>query len=96
MKLEALGERCLIERIAKKFREADPAVVVGAGDDDCAVIDIEQGRDGNRYLVMTTDALHASTHFPPGITPFQMGWSAVAVNLSDIAAMGECYRHIFK
>jgi len=29
-----------------------------------------------------------SSHFPEGITPFQMGWSVVAVNLSDIAAMG--------
>jgi thiamine-monophosphate kinase len=88
MKLEDLGERGLIERIVKKFHVAQHAVVVGAGDDDCAVIDIEKGSGGNRYLVVTTDTLQASTHFPPGITPFQMGWSAVAVNLSDIAAMG--------
>ena len=88
MKLEDLGERGLIERIVKKFRKADPAVVVGAGDDDCAVIDIEEGSGGYKYLVVTTDTLQASTHFPQGITPFQMGWSAVAVNLSDIAAMG--------
>jgi thiamine-monophosphate kinase len=88
MKLEDLGERGLIERIVKKFHVAQHAVVVGAGDDDCAVIDIEKGSGGNRYLVVTTDTLQASTHFPPDITPFQMGWSAVAVNLSDIAAMG--------
>jgi thiamine-monophosphate kinase len=88
MKLEDLGERGLIERIVKKFHGAQHAVIVGAGDDDCAVIDIEKGSGDNQYLVMTTDTLQESTHFPPGITPFQMGWSTVAVNLSDIAAMG--------
>ena len=88
MKLEELGERRLIERIVKKFRGAQHAVIVGAGDDDCAVIDIDSAKNGYRYLVVTTDTLQESTHFPPGISPFQMGWSTVAVNLSDIAAMG--------
>jgi thiamine-monophosphate kinase len=88
MKLEELGERGLIERIVKKFSGAQHAVIVGAGDDDCAVIDIDSAKNGYRYLVMTTDTLQESTHFPPGISPFQMGWSTVAVNLSDIAAMG--------
>jgi thiamine monophosphate kinase len=32
--------------------------------------------------------LQESTHLPVGISPFQIGWSAVAVNLSNIAAMG--------
>jgi thiamine-monophosphate kinase len=88
MKLEDLGERGLVERIVKKFSGAQHAVIVGAGDDDCAVIDIDSAKNGYRYLVVTTDTLQESTHFPPGISPFQMGWSAVAVNLSDIAAMG--------
>ena len=88
MKIEELGERGLIERIIKKFRVDKELVTVGAGDDDCAVIDIEKGKGAYRYLVVTTDSLQQSTHFPPGITPFQMGWSAVTVNLSDIAAMG--------
>jgi len=39
-------------------------------------------------MLVTTDMLLKSSHFPEGITPFQMGWSVVAVNLSDIAAMG--------
>jgi len=88
MKIEELGERGLIERIIKKFQVDKELVTVGAGDDDCAVIDIEKGKGAYRYLVVTTDSLQQSTHFPPGITPFQMGWSAVTVNLSDIAAMG--------
>ena len=88
MKVEELGEIGLIERITKKFQVDKQLITVGAGEDDCAVIDIEKAKGGYRYLIVTTDALQESTHFPPGITPFQMGWSAVAVNLSDIAAMG--------
>jgi thiamine-monophosphate kinase len=88
MNLEELGERGLIERITKQFQVDKGLVPMGAGEDDCAVIDIEKAGEGHRYLVITTDMLLESRHFPPGITPFQMGWSAVAVNLSDIAAMG--------
>jgi thiamine-monophosphate kinase len=57
---------------------------VGPGKDDCAVIDI----DSSKLLVASTDMLHSTTDFPPGMTPQQMGWMSVAVNLSDIAAMG--------
>ena len=32
--------------------------------------------------------MQESTHLPKGISPFQIGWTAAAVNLSDIAAMG--------
>ncbi|MFB0532770.1 MAG: thiamine-monophosphate kinase, partial [Desulfatiglandales bacterium] len=88
MKIEDLGEIGLIERIVRGFRVDKQIVPVGAGEDDCAVIDIEKAKAGYKYLVITTDTLQESTHFPTGISPFQMGWSAVAVNLSDIAAMG--------
>ena len=88
MKLEELGERGLIARIVRSF-QVDPALVPeGAGEDDCAVIDLASVKNGYRYLLVTTDTLQESTHFPRGMTPFQKGWSAVAVNLSDIAAMG--------
>jgi thiamine-monophosphate kinase len=88
MKIEDLGEIGLIERIVKEFRADQQIVPAGAGEDDCAIIDIEKAKGGFKYLVVTTDTLQESTHFPSGISPFQMGWSAVAVNLSDIAAMG--------
>jgi thiamine-monophosphate kinase len=92
MKLEELGERGLIARIVRSF-QVDPALVSeGAGEDDCAVIDLASVKNGYRYLLVTTDTLQESTHFPRGMTPFQKGWSAVAVNLSDIAAMGLCHR----
>lgn len=90
LKIEDLGEIGLIERIVKGFHVDKKIVPVGAGEDDCAVIDIEKAKAGYKYkyLIVTTDTLQESTHFPAGISPFQMGWSAVAVNLSDIAAMG--------
>ncbi|RQW79868.1 MAG: thiamine-phosphate kinase [Methanothrix sp.] len=71
----AMGERDLIRRISE--------ILGGVENDDCAVIDA-----GDRYLVATTDMLHRQTDFPDIMNPWQMGWMAVAVNLSDIAAMG--------
>ncbi|MCK4397534.1 MAG: thiamine-phosphate kinase, partial [Methanophagales archaeon] len=90
MKIEELGETGLIERIVKNFRVNvnKQIVMVGAGEDDCAVIDIDKAKGGHKYLVVTTDTVQESTHFPAGISPFQIGWTSVAVNLSDIAAMG--------
>ncbi len=90
MNVEQLGENRLIERIVEKFRVNvnKQIVTVGAGEDDCAIIDIGKAEAGHKYLIVTTDMLQESTHFPVGISPFQIGWSAVAVNLSDIAAMG--------
>ena len=70
-----LGERELIRRISE--------ILGGVENDDCAVIDA-----GERFLVVTTDMLHRKTDFPDIMNPWQMGWMAVAVNLSDIAAMG--------
>ena len=58
-------------------------ILGGVENDDCAVIDA-----GDRYLVATTDMLHRDTDFPDIMNPWQMGWMSVAVNLSDIAAMG--------
>ena len=75
MSKEVLGERDLILRISE--------ILGGVENDDCAVIDA-----GERYLVVTTDMLHRKTDFPDIMSPWQMGWMSVAVNLSDIAAMG--------
>jgi thiamine-monophosphate kinase len=75
MSENVLGERELIRRISEILGDVE--------NDDCAVIDA-----GERYLVATTDMLHQKTDFPYIMNPWQMGWMAVAVNLSDIAAMG--------
>ncbi|MHC1585860.1 MAG: thiamine-phosphate kinase [Candidatus Syntropharchaeia archaeon] len=78
-----LQERELIDTICGRIPKRDERIVVGAGEDDCAVMDV-----GGRYLVLTTDMLHRSTDFPEEMSPYQMGWSVVSVNLSDIASMG--------
>jgi thiamine-monophosphate kinase len=51
--------------------------------DDCSVIPF-----GKTQLLLTTDMLHHKTDFPEGMDAYTIGWRAVAVSLSDIAAMG--------
>jgi thiamine-monophosphate kinase len=59
------------------------AVVAGVGDDG-AVIRPPEGRE----LVTVIDTMVAGTHFPASMSAADIGYRAVAVNLSDIAAMG--------
>jgi len=77
--LGGLGEREAI-KIIEHLIKSDAVVGIG---DDCAAIDI-----GNKYLLVTTDMMVTKTHIPKGMGPYDIGWSIVAVNLSDIAAMG--------
>lgn len=58
-------------------------VLLGIGD-DCAVVASTERQD----IVVTTDTLVAGVHFPFETSPRAIGHKAVAVNLSDIAAMG--------
>jgi len=77
--LGGLGEREAI-KIIEHLIKSDAVVGIG---DDCAAIDI-----GNRYLLVTTDMMVTKSHIPKGMGPYDVGWSLIAVNLSDIAAMG--------
>src|SRR4030065_2284325 len=77
--LGGLGEREAI-RIIERLSKTDSAFGIG---DDCAAIDL-----GDKYLLVTTDMMVTKTHMPKGMGPYDIGWSIVAVNLSDIAAMG--------
>lgn len=58
-------------------------VVLGIGD-DCALLQPPAGMQ----LAVTMDTLNVGVHFPPETAPFDIGWKALAVNLSDLAAMG--------
>lgn len=73
------------ELIERYFAGHDrgPGVVVGIGDDG-AVLRPDPGRE----LVTVVDAVVAGVHFPIDIGAADLGYRAVAVNLSDIAAMG--------
>lgn len=76
------GEFELIGSIKERFET--PQGVVGIGD-DCAVLRQHDGVE----TVVTTDMLVEDVHFRrKSSTPFDVGWKSVAVNLSDIAAMG--------
>jgi thiamine-monophosphate kinase len=78
-----MGEFSLIERIRQRAVNADPSVIMGIGD-DAAILMPTPGRE----LVMTTDTLNAGVHFEPGVDARLLGHKALAVNLSDLAAMG--------
>jgi thiamine-monophosphate kinase len=83
MKAEEIGERGLIQRVRRRVGPPAPGVSVGIGD-DAAVLTAARGS-----LVVTTDLVIESVHFRRRYaTPEDIGWKAMAVNLSDIAAMG--------
>jgi thiamine-monophosphate kinase len=84
MKIGEINERVLIQHIAQLLPGHEKNIVVGAGEDDCAVLDI----GGEDYLLVTTDMLHRKTDFPSQMSGWQIGWMSVAVNLSDIASKG--------
>ena len=69
--------------INKYFARPTPSAILGPGD-DCALVQPSPGKQ----LAVTTDMLVAGTHFLPDTNPKNLGWKALAVNLSDLAAMG--------
>jgi len=89
MKLAELGEFGLIERI----RQADVTSVarVGIGD-DCAAVEVPAGE----LLLTSSDLLLEGVHFRTDWTDYySLGCKAVAVNVSDVAAMGGTPQAIF-
>ena len=72
----------LISRIHSRARSR-PDVVLGIGD-DAALLQVPPGQQ----LVVTADTLNAGVHFPNTTAPADIGWKSLAVNLSDLAAMG--------
>ncbi len=84
MKVNEIHERALVARIAKLLSKDIQNVIIGAGEDDCAVLNVA----GEDYLLVTTDMLHRKTDFPPQMTGRQIGWMSAAVNLSDLASKG--------
>lgn len=82
LEISQLGEFGLIDRISRGFELKKASSVMGIGD-DAAVIDT-----GNDYMLVSTDMLVEGIHFDLAYVPVQhLGYKAVAVNVSDIAAM---------
>jgi thiamine-monophosphate kinase len=84
MRISDLTESELVARIQARLPPPPPWVVVGIGD-DAAVVEPEK----HRLEVLSTDALVEGVHFDRRFTPpSAIGHRALAVNLSDLAAMG--------
>ncbi|GBG14175.1 thiamine-monophosphate kinase [Novimethylophilus kurashikiensis] len=73
-------EFSLIERF---FTRPAPSATLGVGD-DAALFAVSPGME----LAVSTDMLVAGTHFFPDVDPRKLGWKTLAVNVSDLAAMG--------
>ena len=95
IKVSEIGEKCLIERIIEKSKscsiygfdnDIDLSNFATSIGDDSALTSVDIG--DNSYLVTSTDMLIQSSHFPKGMTYFQMGYKSVVVNVSDLASMG--------
>ena len=80
--LKSLGEFGLIDRLSRKFKHQAENTVLKIGD-DCAVY------SSSKNQLISSDALVENIHFKLStISPELLGQKAIAVNLSDIAAMG--------
>ncbi|MDR2187655.1 MAG: thiamine-phosphate kinase [Azonexus sp.] len=82
------SEFALIDRYFTRPASA-AGVILGIGD-DCALLQPTPGRQ----LAVTTDMLVEGTHFLPAGDPQNLGWKTLAVNLSDLAAMGATPRWV--
>jgi len=79
----ACSEFSLIEIYFTSRTSERNDVVLGIGD-DAAVMQLAE----NEQLVVTTDTMVAGVHFPESTTPYDIGYKLMAVNMSDLAAMG--------
>ena len=83
-----MNEFDVIRRISGSLPEAPPEVLVPIGD-DCAVLQL-----GGSTWAAAADMLVAGRHFKDWATPEDVGYKAVAVNVSDVAAMGAAPRFV--
>jgi len=79
----SIAEFELIQRYFASASGTADDVVLGIGD-DAALLQVPEGKQ----LVVTVDTLIEGVHFPPQTAAADIGWKALAVNLSDLAAMG--------
>ncbi len=84
-----LGEFGLIKHLSEKFENVQESTVKGIGD-DAAVID-----KGDHYEIISSDMLLEGVHFDLSYAPLpHLGFKAIAVNISDIAAMNGVPRQV--
>ncbi|TCP95127.1 thiamine-phosphate kinase [Cricetibacter osteomyelitidis] len=78
------GEFDIIQRYFMASNRPPRKDVILAVGDDCAITELNK----NQRLAITTDTLVENTHFLPDISAADLAYKSVAVNLSDLAAMG--------
>jgi thiamine-monophosphate kinase len=89
LKISDLGEKKLIKRLLKRSQEIPfksyffDEISFKSQSDDAALLNF-----GENYLVVTSDLLIRSAHFPEEMSFQQIGKKIVTVNISDLAAMG--------
>ena len=81
---DSLGEFDLIQRFFKRDVTPNPLVNLGIGD-DCALL---ESLPSTSNWAISTDMLVEGRHFLPHADPYLLGHKCLAVNLSDLAAMG--------
>ncbi len=79
----SLNEFSIIEKFFKHLTPTQANVLLGIGD-DAAIVSVPSQHE----LIITTDTLVAGVHFPKNTTAYDIGYKSLAVNLSDLAAMG--------
>jgi len=88
MQISDLGEFPLIDRIAQIAAVEREDVIIGIGD-DVAVLEPGGDQPGDEWLLAKVDSQVEGVHYlKDAISPRQLGRKALAVNLSDIAAIG--------
>ncbi|GMR20907.1 MAG: thiamine-phosphate kinase [Gammaproteobacteria bacterium] len=78
-----MGEFDLIRDFFAQQQLSRQDVVLGIGD-DAAILDVHPGAE----LITTSDLLVEGVHFPQSTSAYDVGYKSLAVNLSDMAAMG--------
>jgi thiamine-monophosphate kinase len=91
MKIGEFGERAIIKEIAQMLQKGSDSDYVGIGD-DAALTQPSEGM----WLTTSKDMLVEGVHFLlHAITAHDLGYKSLAVNISDIAAMGALPRHAY-
>lgn len=85
MRWHGVNEFELIETHFKRLAMENVSVATDLGiGDDCALVSVPAGKQ----LAVSADTMVQGVHFPESTKPFDLGFKALAVNLSDLAAMG--------